>query len=108
MQQVFQRLEQFGLHINLSKCQFFQDSVVLFGAPNNLGRSTAKTSHIMKLCYGFLARRNNDLARNHSLQARRRRNARRKATFMMFATLLQVALSFLFRRRASSVWMFVR
>ena len=31
LRQVFQRLEQFGLRINLSKCQFFQDSVIYLG-----------------------------------------------------------------------------
>ena len=31
LRHVFQRLEQFGLRIKLSKCQFFQDSVTYQG-----------------------------------------------------------------------------
>ena len=64
-------------------------------------------SHIM-LSYGLIARRKDCLLWNHSLQARQRRNARRKATFMVFTTLLQVAVSYLYGRRVRSVRMLVR
>ena len=31
LQMVFRHLQQFGLHVKMSKCQFFQDSVTYFG-----------------------------------------------------------------------------
>ena len=31
LQMVFSRLQQFGLHVKLSKCQFFQDSMTYLG-----------------------------------------------------------------------------
>ena len=46
--------------------------------------------------------------RSRSLQARRHRSARRKATFIVLTVLLQAAYSFLFGRNARSVWMYVR